>query len=127
MHYLRFAKAQAASLAGTAVDFLVTIGCVEALHVWYLPATMLGNVAGGFTNFCLGRYLVFKVTNQNAQLQGFRYFIVWLGSLLLNAAGVYLFTQVVHANYVHSKILVSLLVGIGFNYFLQLHFVFRKS
>ncbi|WP_046244163.1 GtrA family protein [Hymenobacter terrenus] len=127
MRYSRLVKAQAASLAGTAVDFLVTIGCVEVLHSWYLAATVLGNIAGGITNFCLGRYLVFDASQQNAPLQGGKYFLVWLGSMLLNATGIYLFTQVLHANYVYSKIVVSLLVGIGFNYFLQLHFVFKKS
>lgn len=127
MRYPRLVKAQAASLAGTAVDFLVTIGCVEALHVWYLIATILGNTAGGITNFYLGRHVVFQAAQHDARKQSVRYFLVWLGSMLLNASGVYLFTQVLHANYVYSKIAVSLLVGIGFNYFLQRDFVFKKS
>lgn len=126
MPYPRLLKAQAASAAGTAVDFLVTIACVEVLHSWYLPATVLGNVAGGMANFYLGRHYVFNAPHQRAQAQGVRYFMVWLGSMLLNAAGVYLFTQLLHVNYVHSKVVVSLLVGVGFNYFLQLYFVFKK-
>lgn len=126
MRYPTLLKAQAASAVGTAVDFLVTIGCVELLHSWYLPATVLGNAAGGVTNFYLGRHYVFRAPQQGAPAQGVRYFIVWLGSMLLNAAGVYLFTQLLHVNYVCSKVVVSLLVGVGFNYFLQLHFVFRK-
>ncbi len=127
MRYPRLVKAQAASLAGTAIDFLVTVGCVEVLHSWYLPATVLGNVAGGITNFYLGRYFVFNAAQRGAPAQGARYFLVWLGSMLLNAAGVYLFTQGLHVNYLYSKIAVSLLVGVGFNYVLQLHFVFKKS
>lgn len=127
VRFPRLVKAQAASLAGTAVDFLVTISCVEGLRIWYLAATVLGNTAGGITNFYLGRHLVFEAAQHNAQLQGMRYFLVWLGSMLLNASGVYLFTQVLHINYLYSKIAVSLLVGIGFNYVLQLHFVFKKS
>ena len=126
MHYRRLVKAQAASLAGTAVDFLVTIFCVEVLHSWYLLATMLGNAAGGTTNFYLGRYLVFQASQQRAQAQGMRYFLVWLGSMLLNAGGVYVCTQVLHLNYLISKIVISLVVGLGFNYSLQLYFVFRK-
>lgn len=126
MRYPRLVKAQAASLAGTAVDFLVTIFCVEVLRSWYLLATVLGNGAGGLTNFYLGRHHVFNASQQSAQLQGVRYFMVWLGSMILNAAGVYLFTQILHFNYLHSKIVISLLVGVGFNYFLQLHFVFKK-
>jgi putative flippase GtrA len=123
----RLLKAQAASAAGTAADFLVTIVCVEIFHSWYLLATVLGNTAGGITNFYLGRHLVFKVSQQRARQQGIRYFMVWLGSLLLNAVGVYVLTQLLHVNYLCSKVIVSLLVGIGFNYFLQLHFVFKQS
>lgn len=126
MRPIRLVKAQAASLAGTVVDFLVTIFCVEVLHSWVLLATVLGNVAGGITNFYLGRYFVFKAADQSREAQGLRYFLVWLGSMLLNAAGVYLFTKLLHANYVQSKVVVSLVVGIGFNYFLQAHFVFKK-
>lgn len=122
----RLIKAQAAAAAGTAVDFLVTIAGVEVFHCWYLVATVPGNTAGGLANFYPGRYLVFRAAQQSAPAQGVRYFVVWLGSMLLNAAGVYLFTQVLHANYLHSKVVVSLLVGVGFNYFLQVHFVFKK-
>jgi putative flippase GtrA len=126
VHINRLLKAQAASAAGTAIDFLTTIVCVEVFHSWYLLGIALGNVAGGITNFYLGRHLVFKVSQQQARLQGIRYFIVWLGSMLLNAGGVYLCTQLLHANYLYSKVLVSLVVGIGFNYFMQLHFVFKQ-
>lgn len=126
MRYLRLLKAQAAWAASTAVDFLVTIGTVELFHRWYLLATVLGNAAGGATNFYLGRHYVFRAPQQGAPAQGVRYFMVWLGSMSLNAAGVHLFTQLLHVNYVYSKVVVSLLVGVGFNYFLQLHFVFKK-
>ena len=127
VHYLRFLKAQAASLAGTAVDFLVTIGCVEGLHAWPVAATMLGNVAGGLTNFYLGRHHVFQVSHHRATSQGGRYLLVWTGSLLLNAGGLYLLTSGAHTNYLLGKIVVSLLVAVGFNYPLQLHFVFRTK
>ncbi|WP_223649253.1 GtrA family protein [Hymenobacter psoromatis] len=122
----RFLRAQAAAATGTAVDFLVTVALVEGLHSWYLLATALGNAAGGLVNFYLGRHYVFQAPNQQASAQGGRYFLVWLGSMGLNAGGVYVFTQGLHVNYLASKVLVSLVVGIGFNYFLQLYFVFRK-
>jgi putative flippase GtrA len=34
---------------------------------------------------------------------------------------------VLRLNYVYSKVVVSLFVGIGFNYLLQQYFVFKKS
>nr|WP_262908868.1 GtrA family protein [Hymenobacter translucens] len=119
-------RQQAAAAAGTAVDFLVTIACVEGLHRWYMLATVLGNVAGGLTNFFINRHLVFRATQQRAPAQGARYLLVWLGGMLLNATGVYLFTQYLHTNYLLSKTLVSLLIGLGFTYPLQVHFVFKK-
>jgi putative flippase GtrA len=78
-------------------------------------------------NFYLGRHFVFHASPQSTPVQGARYLLLWLGSMGLNAAGVYLFTQVLHLNYLHSKVVVSLLVGIRFNYLLQRYFVFKKS
>ena len=127
MNYHRFIKAQAASLAGTVVDFLATICLVEGLGVAKVAASTLGNVAGGLTNFYLGRHHVFQVSHHQATSQGLRYMLVWAGSLLLNAGGMYMLTSVAHANYLLSKVVVSLLVGFGFNYPLQLHFVFRTK
>ena len=127
MRFAKLLRAQAASLASTLVDFTVTLGCVELLHIWYLTGNVLGNVAGGVTNFYLGRYLVFQAARQQARGQAVRYLAVWLGSLLLNAAGVYAFTQGLHFQYIHSKVIVSLFVGIGFNYLMQLYFVFRRE
>ena len=127
MRYARLLKAQAASLAGTLVDFAATLGCVELLHANPVPASMLGNVLGGVTNFWLGRYFVFNARRRNPQAQAGRYFLVWLGSMALNAGGLYLFTHLLGLKYLASKIVVSLIVGIGFNYVMQLYFVFRKS
>lgn len=126
MRYLQLAKAQGASLAATAVDFLVTVACVQGLHWWYLLATVLGNGAGGVTNFFLGRHYVFHAAQHRAPAQGRRYALVWAGSLLLNAAGVFFFTRVLGLNYLFGKTVVSLAVGLGFNYLLQRHFVFKK-
>ncbi|RZK19011.1 MAG: GtrA family protein [Hymenobacter sp.] len=127
MNFSRFLKAQAAALAGTAVDFLVTICLVEGLRLGPVLANALGNIAGGLTNFQLGRHHVFRVAHHQAAAQGLRYLLVWAGSLLLNAGGMYALTSGAHANYLVSKIVVSLLVGFGFNYPLHLHFVFRTK
>lgn len=76
MRVRRFLKAQAAAAAGTGVDFLITIACMEVLHSWYLLATVLGNAAGGLINFYLGRLYVFQAPHQRARAQGVRYFLV---------------------------------------------------
>ena len=55
----------------------------------------------------------------------FRYFLVWTGNLALNASGMYLVTHYAKLNYILSKILIGLLVGVLYNYFLQKRFVFK--
>lgn len=126
MQLTRFFSAQAASLAGTAVDYVVTIGAVELLHLYYLPAIVLGSMAGGSTNFYLGRQCVFAQDAQALPAQAYRYLLVWLGSLLLNSAGIYLLVRGLQQPYLVGKLLANLLVGVGFNYVLQQNYVFRK-
>ena len=127
MQFTRFFSAQAASLVGTLGDYCVTIAAVEAFHLYYLPAVVLGSMAGGGTNFYLSRHYVFGGAAQALSGQAYRYLLVWLGSLLLNSAGIYLLVQGLQEPYLVSKILVNLVVGVGFNYVLQQKFVFRKS
>ena len=127
MQPTQFFAAQAASFAGTAVDFIVAIAGVEAFGLGYLPAVVAGNMAGGGTNFYLGRHYVFGAGRQALPGQASRYLLVWTGNLLLNSAGIYLLVQGLHQPYLVSKIAVNLLVGVGFNYALQQKFVFRKS
>ena len=122
---LIFLKAQAASLIASAADFLITILLVELAGVSHLPALIEGTVSGGIINFVINRYWVFNGGEKKTQVQVIRYSLVWTGSLLLNASGFYLLTHFTSFHYVLSKILISLLVGILYNYFLQKRFVFK--
>lgn len=120
-----FLKAQAASLTATAVDFLVTIFLVEIVHVWYVAATAIGTLAGGITNFSMGRNWVFKAKNYKVKIQAAKYLAVWLGNLVLNTWGVFVVTHYTPLTYVMAKIIVSIIVGFTYNYQLQKTFVFK--
>lgn len=120
-----FLKAQASSLISTGVDFGVTFVCKQLLE-WFFAASVIGNISGGVTNFLLGRNWVFSSKEGGAGWQALKYILVWTGNLLLNAGGVYVFTEIIKLENWISKILVSLFVGIGYNYVLQKFFVFRK-
>jgi len=131
-----FAKAQGAAAAGTAVDFLVTILCTEALAIWYVISTALGSVAGAVTNFTMGRYWVFQSTENKVQTQALRYALVSAGSLILNTAGVYALTEFIHRqlrdgevykhDYIIAKVIVAIVVAVTYNFILQKNFVFKK-
>ena len=124
---LKFLKAQVASFSGTVIDFLTTLVSVEIFNVWYVTGNISGNICGGIANFYLGRNWVFQSKNKKVYIQGIRYIIVWVGSIILNTSGVFALTHFIGINYIISKVVVSLVVGFTYNYLLQNYFVFKQS
>lgn len=122
-----FLKAQASSLISTVVDFLVTFVLGHILGTWFVAASVIGTICGGIVNFLLGRNWVFSSKEHKAVTQLVKYIIVWIGNLVLNASGIYLFTEIIKSDPWLSKVLVSVIVGIGYNYVLQKFFVFKKT
>lgn len=120
-----FFKAQFSSLFATGIDFSVTIACHELLHLHYMVSVFAGAMAGALGNFFINRYWSFKAEKQNVTNQGLKYLLVWFGSILLNMSGVYFLTEYSNMQYLLSKILTAIVVGIGFNYVLQKKYVFK--
>jgi putative flippase GtrA len=121
---ITFLKTQAASIIGSIADFLVTIVLVELFHCWYLAGNLAGNVCGATTQFILCRDWVFARTDGRLNLQMIKFIGVWVGNLLLSAAGVYLLTHFAGFNYIVSKLIASAILGVSYNYLLLKKFVF---
>ncbi len=119
-----FLKVQAASILGSLADYLVTILFVELFNCWYLVASGIGNICGGCMQFILCRNWAFKSQGNKIPVQVFRFFMVFAGNLILSAAGIYFFTQYLRFNYLVSKTVVSVILGVSYNYILQKKFVF---
>ena len=122
---LTFLKAQMSSLAASVADFLITVVLVEFTGTRVIVASVEGTISGGIVNFIINKAWVFNEGEKKAPVQMFRYFLVWTGNLALNASGMYLVTHYAKLNYILSKILIGLLVGVLYNYFLQKRFVFK--
>jgi putative flippase GtrA len=122
---LTFFKVQAASIIGSIADYLTTIFLVESFHCWYLIANLTGNICGGSAQFFLCRNWAFKVGTNKMQIQAFKFILVFIGNLVLSAVGIYFFTQYLRINYLISKTITSILLGVSYNYFLQKEFVFK--
>ncbi len=120
-----FLKAQCSALISTAVDFLATIFLTQVVGLWYLMSSCMGTILGGYVNFSLGRNWAFQIDNSEKLSQALRYAVVWSGSLLLNTFMLYLFTEVLRLHYIVSKSIVSVLVGVFFNFYFQKTFVFK--
>ena len=120
-----FIKAQAASLSATAVDFSVTVILKELFHCWYLLASILGTLCGGIVNFSMSRRWVFRARDKKIHVQVIKYGVVWAGNLVLVSSGVFALTNYGGISYLVSKITVSAMVGIFYNYVFQKKFVFK--
>ncbi len=120
-----FFKAQASSIMASSIDFISTVVMVELLKICALFAGAFGTIIGGIVNFVIGRHWVFNAKNGLVLKQVSRFVLVWMGSFALNFFGFVLMVKVLHRNYFFSKVLVSVLVGISYNYFLQEKYVFK--
>jgi len=121
---ITFIKAQASSLTASATDFLITALSVSILGWWFVAGSMIGTVSGGIVNFYINRNWVFNAGFKNIYPQIIRYILVWLGNLLLVTLFVYLITHFFNLNYLLSKIAVSIVMGLSYNYYMQKQFIF---
>ena len=124
---ITFLKANAASLAASICDFLMTMLLVQVCMVNVVIAAATGTVTGGIVNFLIGRHWVFNAGDEKAVRQLWKYALVWTGNLFLNTGGVYVFACHAGLHYAISKIVVSLLVAFLYNYPLQKNFVFSNN
>ena len=123
----KFFKAQAASIFATLADFSMTFFLVEICHQHYLFAAAFGALTGAAVNFSMNRYWTFNVTSQSVKKQSYKYALVWTGSLMLNLSGTYVLTHFLLVNYILSKTITAICVGMGFNYTLQKNYVFAAK
>lgn len=136
-----FVKAQLSAQVASLVDFLVTIFLATICGMFYLYATFIGSVFGGFVNCFVNYRWVFTNAHCKKSQVAIKYILVWIGSILLNTWGTFFLTEwmtgmrwvndllgkYVDNVFIIPKIIVSLLVGIFWNYYLQRVFVFQNK
>jgi len=125
---LVFFRAQFSAYLGGMVDYLTMIICTEWLHIHYTISIAIGGIVGAIVNFTMNRNWTFQANAQgdSALLQLFKFGFMVGGSILLKSAGTYLLTGGTHLDYKISRIMIDILVSLGFNYTLQRYWVFRK-
>jgi len=113
------------AIIATSIDFLVFILLTEALQLWYLFSAIVGAVSGGITAFVLERNWTFMRSDGKLSSQSVKYFMVWLASIFLNITGLYIMVEYAAYQYIFSKVVVAIVVGIGFNFLTHKYFVFK--
>jgi putative flippase GtrA len=119
-----FLKVQAASVAGSIVDYMVTIILVSWFHCWYLGASIAGNIFGAATLFILCKNWIFRRDKANVHIQIIRFILVFAGNMILASIGIYILTHFLKVHYIISKTILSVLLGVSYNYIMQKKFVF---
>ena len=120
-----FFRSQVVSLIATAVDFSFSILLHHLLSLYYVTATSLGSLAGAMTSFTLGRNWVFLNRHGHIRKQVLRFFVINLFSIFANTTGVFFFKESFEIPFILSRIIVSILIGVFFNFFMNRYFVFR--
>ncbi len=124
-----FAKAQVSAFTGGLLDYLVMILCTELLHIHYTISIAIGGVIGAVLNFSVNRYWTFTASKASQVPVGFqlvKFVFVVAGSIMLKSSGTYLLTNLLALDYKITRIMVDIIVSLGFNYVLQKYWVFKK-
>lgn len=135
-----FIKAQLSAQFASFVDFVVTILLAKLFGLFYLYATFLGSVAGGFVNCAINYRWVFHSAECKKTHVALKYIVVWGGSILFNTWGTFFLTEwltgmtwvngllgyYVDNVFILAKIIIAVLVAFFWNYHMQRVFVYRN-
>ena len=120
-----FVRSQMSSAMATAMDFTVFVFLTEIVKVYYVIAAAISALVGAVISFTLGRNWAFRRKDGHLTYQAIRYIITSSTSLLLNTYGIFALTEYFGIQYIYSKIIISLLVGVFFNFFMYRYFVYK--
>jgi CDP-diacylglycerol--glycerol-3-phosphate 3-phosphatidyltransferase len=122
-----FGRHQVGSVVATLIDFAIMSALVSGLGMPPALATGIGAAAGGVTNFTLGRRWIFRASRAPAGMQAWRYALVSLVSLSLNAAGEYVLHDRFGVQYLLARVIISICVSVCWNFPLQRTFVYGRG
>lgn len=122
---ISFLRYNASAIIATGCDFGTLLLLTEVFKLWYVFSTACGALVGAIVAFWLGRNWAFVSKDAKKRVQALKYVLVAVGSLGLNTYGVYFFTDFLSIQYVISKIITAIIVGIGYNYTLSRYYIFK--
>lgn len=121
-----FIKAQGSAFIGALVDYLIMIACTELLNIHYTISIIIGGLVGAVVNFTINRKWTYNAEEGALKAQIPKFIFVVLGSVLLKSGGTYILSNWLSLDYKFSRIIIDIVVSLGFNYTLQTYWVFKK-
>ena len=117
-------KSQLGSFLATAFDFSSLFLLTELCGIYYVISAGIASGIGAIVGFLVQRNWAFKRTDKKWQGQAIKYGLVSLLILLLNMAGIYLFTELLHFQYMISKLVIAIVIGIFVSFPLFRYYVY---
>lgn len=122
-----FLKAQLSAFVGGLFDFGIYTLCYSLLGVSASFSNVISGGLGAVVNFTINRYWSFASSDQPIGSQLWKFVLVVIGSILLKSTGIYYLVDILSYNFLLGKVVVEILVSIGFNFTLQKYWVFKKN
>ena len=122
-----FGKAQLSAFIGGISDWIIMIMCVETFHVHYTASIWISGFLGAMVNFSLNKYWTYGATHESLTNQLMKFYFVVIGSVALKSFGTWMMTEGLTLDYKISRLVVDLVVSLGYNFTLQKYWVFKKQ
>lgn len=122
-----FLKAQLSAFVGGMSDLSIYSFCYKILLFSAPFSNAISGSLGAVVNFLINRYWSFNSANSSIGSQLWKFVIVVVGSITLKSIGIHFFVDVWQWHFLLSKLLVEIVVSLGFNFTLQKFWVFKKN
>ncbi|WP_312696817.1 MULTISPECIES: GtrA family protein [Sphingobacterium] len=121
-----FLRAQLSAFIGGLSDFGIYTFCYTVLKFTAPFSNVVSGSLGAIVNFTINRYWSFGNTEKSIGSQLWKFIIVVVGSITLKSLGIHVLVDIWHLHFLLSKLIVEIIVSLGFNYTLQRFWVFKQ-
>jgi len=121
-----FLRAQLSAFIGGLSDFGIYTFCYTVLKFTAPFSNVVSGSLGAIVNFTINRYWSFGNTEKSIGSQLWKFIIVVVGSITLKSLGIHVLVDIWHLHFLPSKLIVEIIVSLGFNYTLQRFWVFKQ-
>lgn len=135
-----FLRSTVSSQISSWTDMILSFVFYAWVHLYPWLATALGAFFGGVVNCVIGYKFTFHAQGQAIRAVMLKFFLVWLGSLILNSAGTEGLFRLLQSwtwletigfkpdgYFAAARLTVSLIVSLAWNFILQRWFVFSPT
>ncbi|GGH23416.1 GtrA family protein [Sphingobacterium alkalisoli] len=122
-----FLKAQVSAFVGGLVDYGIMLFCKEILDFTISTSIVISGGIGAIVNFTINRFWTFKKEEVPVVNQLWKFILVVVGSIMLKSQGTPLLSSLTGIDYRITRLIVEVIVSLGFNFTLQKYWVFKKN